>query len=196
MMSSSSLQVFGESFEENQVSEEYLTLHFSPSSKARTQRWKNYGLSADFLGDYFANFFPGETIPGSQIDRRETVRSMVSYVANELLENAMKYSDKTVNLPVTISLYLYDTNVMFTIENYIDCPTAERYQTFIQELLASDREDFYTRQLEKAALGQGQSAMGLLTTIQDYSARLGWKFQRVPDQPNIIWATTMAQLEV
>ena len=37
---------------------EYLQLGFQPSSVPLKQRWRNNGLSADFLGDYVTTFFP------------------------------------------------------------------------------------------------------------------------------------------
>jgi hypothetical protein len=37
---------------------EYLTLAFSPTSAPLRSRWRNNGLSADFLGDYVTTFLP------------------------------------------------------------------------------------------------------------------------------------------
>ena len=37
---------------------EYLTLVFSPVSVPLRSRWRNNGLSADFLGDYVTTFLP------------------------------------------------------------------------------------------------------------------------------------------
>ena len=68
---------YGLSVEDLPKSEEYLTLHFSPTRNPRQQRWRHYGLSADFLGDYFSNFFPGEEDTAAVISRRdkETISS-------------------------------------------------------------------------------------------------------------------------
>lgn len=196
MTQASTHQIYGDFAPELPDSEEYLTIHFSPSAAARKKRWSNYGLSADFLGDYFANFFPGSEVPGSRIDRREIIKGAVSYLANELIENAMKYSDQNVDYAVSISLYLYEQEIVFIITNYANQQAVDRYQNFIQELLSSDIDDFYTRQLEKTALGDGESNMGLLTLINDYSARLGWKFSNITDTPDIYQVTVMAHLEV
>ncbi len=193
----SSPQIFGKFIEQLPSSEEYLTIHFSPSAEARKRRWNNYGLSADFLGDYFANFFPGDEIPGSLIDRRETIKAAVSFIANELIENAMKYSDKTVSLPVTISLYLYDQEIVFIISNYSSDRHVEQYQQFIQALITADLDEFYTQQLEKTALGEtSESQMGILTIIHDYAAQLGWKFSSLEGHSQIIQVTVMAHLEI
>lgn len=193
----SNTEILGNFIDQLPNSEEYLTIHFSPSAEARKRRWNNYGLSADFLGDYFANFFPGDEIPGSLIDRRDTIKAAVSFIANELIENAMKYSEKSIHFPVSISLYLYDQKIVFMISNYTSDRHLEQYQQFITELLASDLEEFYTKQLEKTATGEiGQSRMGILTIINDYSAQLGWKFSRLEQNPQITQVTVMAHLEI
>jgi hypothetical protein len=195
-MTQATEQTFGAFLGELPASEEYLTLNFSPSSAPRKRRWSNYGLSADFLGDYFAAFFPGDEVPDSKINRRDTVKAAVSYIANELIENAVKYSDEQANLPISITLYLYEQEIIFQIINYANPAMVEKYQAFIQQLLNSDPDEFYTRQLEKAAVGMGESNMGLLTMINDYSARFGWKFQPVGIIPGVIRVSVMARLEV
>ena len=40
------------------------------------------------------------------------------------------------------------------------------------------------------------SGLGLLTMINDYSAKLGWKFETTKENPNIIDVTTMAQIQI
>lgn len=174
-------RIYGERIPEMSGSDEYLTLHFSPGAAPRKQRWRNYGLSADFLGDYFATFFPGDELTEAQINRRESVKSAVSFIANELLENAVKYSNSKKEYPITITLYLYEQKIIFQVINYSDRPTASRYQTFVETLIESDIDEIYTQHLEKVALGSGESCMGVLTMINDYSATFGWQFQDSPE---------------
>jgi hypothetical protein len=194
MLLPSDVQTFGEFPEEIPPSNEYLTLNFSPTSAPRKRRWKHYGISADFLGDYFAAFFPGDAVPDSKINRKDTVKGIVSYIANELLENAVKYSDESINLPISITLYLYQQELIFQVTNYSTLAIVQRYQSFIQELLDSQPEEFYTRQLEKTALGLGESHMGLLTIINDYSARFGWKFHPLDCDSTVMRVYVTARL--
>jgi hypothetical protein len=189
------MQIFGDFVDRLPVSEEYLTIHFSPASTPRKKRWSNYGLSADFLGDYFATFFPGDEIAEGRIDKKANVKAAVSYIANELLENTMKYSDETANLAVSISLYLYDERLVFRVTNPAKVNVAMTYQTFVQKLVTSDIDELYAAQLEQTALGMGGSHMGILTMINDYEARLGWKFDPQPEQPEIVQITVMAHLD-
>ncbi len=196
MVQTNNSQVFGAFLETVPASEEYLTLNFSPSSAPRKRRWSNYGLSADFLGDYFAAFFPGDTLPNSPINRRNTVKASVSYIANELIENAVKYSDEALSLPISITLFLYELEIIFQITNYSSLEAGEDYQTFVQAILNSEPSEFYMRQLEKTATGSGGSSMGLLTMINDYSAQFGWRFQTSHHRPDAVQVTVMAHLEV
>ena len=64
---------------------ESLNLSFWPGRVPLKQRWRNNGLSADFLGDYVTTFFPlDDAIPDTQL-RQAEIRGAVSFIANELL---------------------------------------------------------------------------------------------------------------
>jgi hypothetical protein len=189
-------QTFGTFLKDIPASDEYLMLNFSPSSAPRNRRWGNYGLSADFLGDYFSAFFPGDENSDRKINPKETVKATVSYIANELIENAVKYTDEAAGLPISIALYLYEHEIIFRATNYAHPVSVEKYQRFIQELLNSDPDDFYTRQLEKAALGGEESSLGILTMRNDYSAKFGWRFQGHETNPDTIQVIVMACLNL
>ncbi len=196
MTQTSTIKVLGDFCDRLPHTEEYLTINFSPSTAPRKQRWGNNGLSADFLGDYFAAFFPGDKLPDSKIGKQETVKGSVSFIANELLENAMKYSQDSSKLPVNIALCLYDRQLIFTVTNHTDCREAEKYQTFVHEITTSDLDELYTQKLELAATGAEGSGMGLLIMLNDYDAKLGWKFETLAELPNVMRVTVMVQLEV
>jgi hypothetical protein len=196
MNETSPAQTFGTFLKDVPASDEYLMLNFSPSSAPRKRRWGNYGLSADFLGDYFSAFFPGDERSEHKINRQETVKAAVSYIANELIENAVKYTDEAAGLPISIALYLYESEIIFRVTNYAHPLLVEKYQHFIQDLLNSDPEDFYVSQLEKTALGNGESSMGILTMSNDYGAKFGWLFQGHETNPDTIQVVVMARLDV
>ena len=84
------IQTFGHFIERQDDQSEYLKIGFSPTSIPIQQRWRNNGLSADFLADYLSTFFPGDDRAAAE--RQAELKGAVSYVANELLENAMKFS--------------------------------------------------------------------------------------------------------
>jgi Uncharacterized protein conserved in bacteria len=56
----------------------------------------------------------------------------------------------------------------------------------------------YIEKLEKNAADESStdSGLGLLTMLNDYSAKMGWKFETVQKDPEVIAVTTMVQLTV
>ncbi|HEY9636399.1 MAG TPA: DUF6272 family protein [Coleofasciculaceae cyanobacterium] len=190
-------QIFGNFSDELPVNQEYLTLAFSPSSVPVKQRWKTNGLSADFMADYFATFFPGNEGETSEINTQAQVKNVVSFIANELLENAMKFNDETSPHPISIRLHMDSERLVFLSTNSIHPQSVGKFQAFIEELTASDPSELYIRHLEQNAADESHgSQLGLLTMMNDYLAKLGWKFETVQNNPELITVTTMVELTV
>ncbi|HBL14722.1 MAG TPA: ATP-binding protein [Cyanobacteria bacterium UBA11162] len=191
-------QLFGEFNEHLPPSQEYLALQFSPSSVPLQQRWKNNGLSADFMAYYLMSFFPSHEKDPEAIAKHQEIKGAVSYIANELLENAMKFNDETSQLPISISLQLHADKLVFLTTNAIPPQSLADFQTYIQELTTSEPEELYIRQLEKNAEDDTNtsSRLGFLTMMNDYLAKVGWKFEFVQKEPEVITVTTMVQLAV
>lgn len=193
-----SSQIFGEFLADLPESQEYLLLVFSPSSLPLEKRWRTNGLSADFLADYLAVFFPGDEDAPESIDKQEQIQSTVSYIANELLENAMKFSDHSSPMSIRIELQLYLNKLVFLVTNSVKPDTMRSYQAFIQEALISDPGEMLLRRLEQIGKDETpkSSELGLVTMMNDYSARLGWKFETLPAVPETIRVTTMVQVSI
>lgn len=188
-------ELFGD-FTNERNDQEYLIIGFSPTSIPLKQRWRNSGLSADFLADYLSTFFPSEE--GDSIDRQAEIKDAVSYIANELLENAMKFSHTESDYPVSIGLHLQHDLVRFYVTNSVDPTTVPGFKGFIQELLGEDPYELYIRQLERNAEDdtEGHSGLGFLTMMNDYDAKLAWKFETVKEEPKNVNVTTMVQLRI
>jgi len=191
-------QFFGDCVENVPTSQEYLVLGFSPSSVPLKQRWRNNGLSADFLADYLVTFFPGNEENPNSLAQQAEIKSAVSYIANELLENAMKFSDDASDYPISIALHLQNDKLIFLTTNTIPPHAVGKFQAFLEELTLSDPEELYIQQLEKNAQDESGAAsqLGFLTMINDYLAKIGWKFETVQQEPEVITVTTMVQLPV
>lgn len=184
-------KIFGDFIEDLPESQEYLTIVFSPGSVSLKQRWRANGLSADFIADYFTTFFPSS-------DTKEEVKSVVSFIANELLENAMTFNDDTAERPIRITLQLHKERLVFLAKNSVNPQAVGKFQALIQELVTCDPGELYIRQLEKNAEDETRtgSGLGLLTMMNDYLAKLGWKFETVQKDPEVITVSTMVQLIV
>ncbi len=170
----------------------YLLINFLPNMLSIQQRWRNNGLSADFLADYWTSFFPGDDAASQH--RQAEIRDAISYIANELLENAMKFSYDMSKYPVSIALYLFADEVRFYVTNSVASQCCGRLQNFIRELLSDDPDEMYLRQLERNAAEDRSGHLGFLTMLSDYETQLGWKFDPLPAHPEIVTVTTMVRL--
>lgn len=190
--------IFGDFNDKLPDSQEGLKIVFSPTSTPLQQRWRNNGLSADFMAEYFASFFTGNDEATGGIDIEAEIKSVVSFIANELLENGMKFNDESSPFPISLQLQLYDDKLVFISTNSISNEAAERFQSLISELMTTDPSELYIRNLEMNALEAAptSSGLGLLTMIQDYQAELSWKFETIPAEPEIMTVTTMVKLAI
>lgn len=178
-------ETFGNYEDINQArtqNQEYLKLSFSPSSIPIKQRWRNNGLSADFLGDYFTTFFPKSDDNPASLRRQNEIKNAVSYIANELLENAMKFSDDQLNHTISIRLLLDKDRIIFSETNGISRDQADNFRVFINKLMNTDPNELYIQQLEENAMTDSSAGLGYLTMINDYGAELAWQFEDLGDK--------------
>lgn len=187
-------QTFGEFVELLAGDGEYLKIGFHPSSIPLQQRWRNNGLSADFLADYLSTFFPGEDLASA--GRQSQIKDAVGYIANELLENCMKYSHASKQHLVSIEMFLEPGAITLYTSNGIAPASIAPFQAFIQRLLSEDIDALYTEQLERNADADDGSAsgMGFLTMLNDYGVKIAWNFS-TPAQPGgEVAVTTMVRM--
>jgi hypothetical protein len=195
------IQVFGEFIEELPLEHDSLELSFTCRSQPVKKNWPNNRLSAFFVADYFSNLLPIDKDETQAEERIAERKNAVSYVGNELLENAMKFSEEIPPYTVKFGIHLLgdeEVTVIMFAKNNITIPSFEKFQAFIEELLSSDTNELYVQQIEKTAEDEDSEAsgLGLLTMINDYSAKLGWKFEPDQNNPQMIAVTTMAQVVV
>ena len=199
-------KIFGDYIEEFSPELDSLEMSFTPNTRSIRQRWTNNRLSAQFVGDYFSAFLPTDEDERIRDRRIKESKAAVSYVANELLENAMKFSDLQSSFKVKFGVYFLEhpaaqnsevTAVIYAT-NSVTPEKAEKFQAFLAELLASDPEELYVTQVENSLEEENSEASGLgfLTMINDYAAKLGWKFDTINAEPQILTVTSMAQIRV
>ena len=195
------MKIFGEFLHQFPPDHDSLELTFTPTSRPIQKRWRNNRLSAHFVADYFSTFLPADVIESEQEARIKQSKGAVTYVANELLENAMKFNYEGANTQIKFGIHFLEqeevTAAIFTT-NSISIEGAQKFESFIQELLTEDPNELYIRQVENSAEDENNDAsgLGLLTMLNDYQAKLGWKFEVLSEQPKIILVTTMAQVKV
>jgi hypothetical protein len=189
-------QIFGHFIDRQDADGEYLKLGFSPTSIPIQQRWRNNGLSADFLADYLSTFFPGEDTASAE--RQVEIKGAVSYIANELLENAMKFSYAPAHHAISLAMYLEPDAISLYVTNSVDPQALATFQQAIQCLLIEDPHDLYLeRLLRNAEADNGDaSGVGILTMLNDYGATIAWKFAPVAPAAEVMTVTTMVRVPV
>ncbi|MBF0266353.1 MAG: ATP-binding protein [Gammaproteobacteria bacterium] len=189
------MEIYGEyqSIDSDQ-SLEQLNLSFNPSSIPLKQRWRNNGLSADFLGDYVKTFFPkDESDPTTEYKQAE-IKSNVSYIANELLENSMKYSSLNSHAMISIAVYLMPEQIIIQGINEGSEQQWSNLLKIINELQENDPADLFVQRMEQDALGETSSGLGLITMINDYDADLSWKVNTMHSGDKLI--TTQVKISI
>jgi hypothetical protein len=187
---------------------EFLILGFSSHFIPIQKRWKNNGLSADFVSDYMSTFFPDYDKDDQNTKIAKKIIESVNYITNELLENALKYNDNNCTDPIQFALHLFEEKalvIILEVSNILEKKKVENFQNFIKDLLQSDPEEFYLTQLEKSAENENSTGIGLVSMRNDYDGKLGWKFEDVAsvnfevDSPiqskTFVKVTTMVELE-
>jgi hypothetical protein len=189
-------RIFGPFIERTNDQGEYLKIGFSPTSIPIQQRWRNNGLSADFLADYLSTFFPGDDQAAAE--RQAELKSAISYVANELLENAMKFSYAPSQHAIGIAMYLEADTISLYVTNSVDPHAVAAFQQTIERLLTEDIDTLYMEQLMHNAASDSEdgSSMGYLTMLHDYDVALAWQFAPSLQDPAVITVSTMARLSV
>jgi hypothetical protein len=189
-------QTFGDNEQRSGERCEYLMLEFSPLSAPLQSRWRNNGLSADFLGDYVTTFLPANRDIAAAGSRQSEIRHAVAYIANELLENAMKYHQRGIDIPIGIRMELSAENITVTVSNSVGFEGAQIYKSYVEGVLKEDPNDLLVRQLENSSAGEesNKSGVGLLTMVNDYGAKLGWRFDVHAGHSEIMTVTTRAVL--
>lgn len=190
-------QIFGDFIEKPQTKEK-LSIEFLPDSISVKDFWRNNDISANFIADFLTTFVAKNGKEGDNMNRQAEVKSATSYIANELLENAVKYCHQTAQLPISVKLYLERNKIRFFVTNTLSHLRAANLQGVIYQLANSNPEEFYINQLEKQSDDEYsfKSGLGFLSMINDYSAKLAWKFEAIQDKAQVMSVTTMVELTV
>jgi hypothetical protein len=166
-------------------------IHSIPFERRKITRY----LSIAFITNYLANLFPVNEEDIKSYERQLQIKSTVNYIANELLENSIKFNYEAAKYPVKFGICLLEQDLVFIASNGVSEKALKNFKDFVYELTTSDSDELYFRQLEKGAEDKSEeSRLGFLSMMNDYSAKLGWKIETVNKDPEITTITTMVQL--
>lgn len=118
--------------------------------------WRRCGMIADFMADYMVHGF----------ERRDTARSVLSTVVNELVENAAKFSaDKRA--VAHVSLRHHGESVHAEIRNEAGEAHVRDLRELLEELARDDAGAVFERRLH------ARRGLGLALLARDYRATVG-----------------------
>jgi hypothetical protein len=131
--------------------------------------WHHCSVTSEFLGEFY-----GLRRRATSHDYNEA-RHSIGYLANELLENALKFGTAG---DILVESSLDGNRFEMKVTNLINAETASRFQATLATILARDPGELLIERIEQNAAdpSAGGSGLGLLTLMSDYGARLGWTF--------------------
>ena len=155
-------------------------------------RWSQCSATADFFAEYFAAVHACRS--DDEAVRNEFIGTL-SYIVNELVENAVKFS---VGETVEVTVCVADDELVALVTNQILAATVDALAEKFRELVSGDPQEMLFARVEANAENpdSGASGLGFLTMMADYGARLGWRFGAVQDNPHNVLLKTMARLQV
>jgi hypothetical protein len=136
-------------------------------------RWAHCSATADFLGELFAGL-----ARQAELDANEA-RHSISYLANELLENAVKFRAPG---DVVLEASLHDSTFEIRLSNLVSDETSIRFQALLKEIMERDPGELLIERIEANAADDSAtgSGLGILTLMNDYGVQMGWTFEDTP----------------
>ena len=188
--SNPALQIFGEF--QSPPPEEALSLVFTVGATPAENRWCTYRLSATFLADYFSLLVPvSEAVSEAEAE----MIGSIAVIANELLENAMKFGEAKPEQPIILSVERGPASLTVLTRNYTSSKTAQALCSFIQTLSYASPAELLIEQMERNAADKDSicSGLGILTMMSDYSAKVGWQLEACGED---VLVTTKIQISL
>ena len=167
-----------------------VSLVFYPGDVA--VRWSQCSATADFFAEYFATV---QACRNEDESARSEFIGTLSYIVNELVENAVKFS---VGETVEVTVVVEGDELIALVSNQILAATVAALIDKFRELVSGDPQEMLFARVEANAENpeSGASGLGFLTMMSDYGAKLGWRFDAVLDNPHNVLLKTMARLQV
>jgi hypothetical protein len=133
--------------------------------------WKRCSVTANFGAAYVAP-------EGCEY---ESLQNILSTVVNELLENAIKYSDRDTHAAIAVRLRREPGRIVVEVRNCLSEPQYRQFKRISDEL--SSCQDFDAALLSRLASADERSTsagIGLLTLASYFEARLAFWFEQRP----------------
>jgi hypothetical protein len=135
--------------------------------------WVHCGPTAEFFGTLIAG------VAGKSGHDANEVRHSVSYLANELLENAVKFRARGTG-DVRLEVRFDRSTFELVLSNFTEEKAASGLRAFLADLETRDPGELLMERIEANAADESNmgSGLGILTLLNDYGVRLGWTLEQ------------------
>ena len=108
----------------------------------------------------------------------------------------MKFTYAPARHAVSITMLLDTDYIRFYVINTLDPADLKNFQDYIQKLLTENPAQLYLDQVAAQDSQNSRSGLGYLTMLNDYSAKLAWKFGQLAKDPQVPEVATMVSLPI
>lgn len=134
------------------------------------QHWKKCSLIANFFGNYQAE---------SYAENKEKIISTISTISNELLENAIKFSEKDYS-DISISIKKHESSILIQVNNISNNSNVMRLQNTLTKIKNNNIAAYQIEKINKNAIENSSfSEIGLINIAKDFSNKIGAKITPV-----------------
>lgn len=150
------------------------------SSQQLLQSWQRCSLASDFWARYIA-------LSSSEFEADHPVQpgaleGALSFILNELLENAAKFSAGPMD-GIIYGFWLFPDWIIIQVTNHITPESQDAFVRLISDMLGNDAEGLYFKRLEEGnGADQKGAGLGYLTLMNDYRVRFGFRFTPVSEK--------------
>lgn len=149
--------------------------------------WQHASATCEFVSDVMA--LRSEKSKVSYGHAQHTI----AYLVNELLENSIKFKSAG---DVSIRCSLEGKRFEIVVANPISQAAAAKFVPLLNEIVSRDPGELLIERIEQNAASEGSSAsgLGILTLMNDYEAKMGWKFIDLSEDAVLL--STFASIEI
>ncbi|MEL6182693.1 MAG: hypothetical protein AAFS10_27290 [Myxococcota bacterium] len=157
--------------------------------------WEQCGATANFVADWFLDT-PDALVHLADATQRSQWHGSVSYVLNELLENAFKFHTGSDSILLLVGLS--ETDLVVLVRNTALSETAAALPAIVEPLVHGDPSELLFARIEANAEEEDEdtSGLGFLTMRTDYDVTLGWRLQTSPSCDDRVQVSTAAWLPI
>jgi hypothetical protein len=151
--------------------------------------WEQASILSDYMGKYYSQ----DVLSCTKAQHKEVFNN-ISYVLNELFENAIKFNEEN-DISTSIQVNKEDNLITLVTTNHIHETKVGHFVEFLSQLFAGDPKQMFMQKIEQNLMDDsGGSGLGYLTLILNFDVKLGFRFFTLDDHSHEVKIYTMARM--